>query len=158
MNIQSSPAQTKNNKPAKAAAIRSAAIVAGANFPADAEVPIRSHFLDDDRLRALGESLGAGDLSDLTTLKPFDFQARIRENAKKIAGFIHGPEDSPGRTASPDCGGDGAGRDFLGGRIAHFRVFQARHHEPTPVEMAFAVLWRGGCGKTLTVLVCRETF
>ena len=69
MNIQNSPAE-----------IRTAA----ARFPAAAEEPIRSQYLSEDRLRALGESLARGDVSDLAGLEPFDFQKRNRDSAKKI--------------------------------------------------------------------------
>ncbi len=69
MNIQTSPAQIEQ---------------IGANAPAAPEEPIRSQFLAEDRLRSLGESLARGDVNELAGLVPFDFQARIRENAKKI--------------------------------------------------------------------------
>ena len=69
MNIQTSPAQMEK---------------ASASFPAITEEPIRSNFLPEDRLRALGESLATGEVKELFGLKPFDFQARIRDSAKKI--------------------------------------------------------------------------
>ncbi|MFU0503524.1 GH36-type glycosyl hydrolase domain-containing protein [Pseudaminobacter sp. NGMCC 1.201702] len=55
-----------------------------ANFPAVAEQPIRSSYLPEDRLRALGESLARNELTQFSGLAPFDFQARNRENAEKI--------------------------------------------------------------------------
>ncbi|MBZ9675101.1 GH36-type glycosyl hydrolase domain-containing protein [Mesorhizobium sp. ES1-1] len=69
MNIQTNPAQIEKTS---------------ASFPAITEEPIRSNFLPEERLRALGESLAKGDLTDLFGLTPFDFQARIRDSAKKI--------------------------------------------------------------------------
>lgn len=55
-----------------------------ASFPAVTDEPIRSHFLPEDRLRALGAALANGDAKDLFGLTPFDFQARIRDSARKI--------------------------------------------------------------------------
>lgn len=69
MNIQTNPAQIEKTS---------------AKFPAITEEPIRSNFLPEDRLRTLGVSLAKGDLTDLFGLTPFDFQARIRDSAKKI--------------------------------------------------------------------------
>ncbi len=69
MNIQTNPAHLDKTN---------------AGFPAITEEPIRSTYLPEDRLRTLGESLAKGDLTDLFGLVPFDFQARIRDNAKKI--------------------------------------------------------------------------
>lgn len=69
MNIQTNPAQIDKTS---------------ASFPAITEEPIRSNFLPEDRLRALGETLARGDLKDLFGLTPFDFQARTRDSAKKI--------------------------------------------------------------------------
>ncbi len=69
MNIQTSPAQIEQ---------------ASANVPGTPEEPIRAQFLPEDRLRSLGESLARGDARDVAGLMPFDFQSRIRENAKKI--------------------------------------------------------------------------
>lgn len=69
MNIQTNPAQIEKTS---------------ASFPAITEEPIRSNFLPEDRLRTLGVSLAKGDLADLFGLTPFDFQARIRDSAKKI--------------------------------------------------------------------------
>jgi cyclic beta-1,2-glucan synthetase len=57
---------------------------ASAGLPDEPERPIRSSFLQEDRLRELGASLAKGEVSDLVGLMPFDFQARIRESAKKI--------------------------------------------------------------------------
>src|SRR6185312_14460089 len=58
---------------------------------------IRSDFLDEERLRALGENLARGDASDLTAMKPFDFQARIRDNAKKILEVYRATNAAQGR-------------------------------------------------------------
>ncbi len=69
----------------------------GADFPADAEEPIRSHFLDEERLRTLGEALARGDVSELAALKPFDFQARLRDNAKKILAVYRATNAAQGR-------------------------------------------------------------
>ncbi|TIX37057.1 MAG: hypothetical protein E5V36_24400, partial [Mesorhizobium sp.] len=55
-----------------------------ASFPAVTDEPIRSNFLPEDRLRALGAALANGDAKDLFGLTPFDFQARIRDSARKI--------------------------------------------------------------------------
>ncbi|TIO37406.1 MAG: hypothetical protein E5X98_31425, partial [Mesorhizobium sp.] len=55
-----------------------------AGFPTVTEAPIRSNFLPEDRLRALGAALAKGDVRDLFGLSPFEFQARIRDSAKKI--------------------------------------------------------------------------
>jgi cyclic beta-1,2-glucan synthetase len=57
---------------------------ADARFPAAAEQPIRSHYLQEDRLRALGESLARNEIQSFYGLEPFDFQKRNRENASKI--------------------------------------------------------------------------
>jgi cyclic beta-1,2-glucan synthetase len=57
---------------------------ANARFPAAAEQPIRSSFLQEDRLRALGESLARGEIQHFYGLEPFDFRKRNRENAEKI--------------------------------------------------------------------------
>ncbi|MBN9269460.1 MAG: protein ndvB, partial [Mesorhizobium sp.] len=69
MNIQTNPKQLTSS---------------GAGFPASSEEPIRSQFLPEDKLRSLGEKLAKGEVADLDGLEVFDFQARIRENAKKI--------------------------------------------------------------------------
>ncbi|TIN71754.1 MAG: hypothetical protein E5Y30_10295, partial [Mesorhizobium sp.] len=69
MNIQTNPAQIEKTS---------------ASFPAITEEPIRSNYLPEERLRLLGESLAKGDLTDLFGLTPFDFQARVRDSAKKI--------------------------------------------------------------------------
>lgn len=53
-------------------------------FPAVAEQPIRAHFLHDDRLRALGESLAKKEVRSFHGLENFDFQARVRESASRI--------------------------------------------------------------------------
>ncbi|WP_442578108.1 GH36-type glycosyl hydrolase domain-containing protein [Mesorhizobium sp. ASY16-5R] len=53
-------------------------------FPAEAEQPIRSTFLQEDRLRSLGASLARNELENLYGLKEFDFHARHRDNAAKI--------------------------------------------------------------------------
>ncbi|MDQ6435009.1 glucoamylase family protein [Mesorhizobium sp. LHD-90] len=53
-------------------------------LPAAGEQPIRSTFLQEDRLRALGESLARDELDSFYGLTEFDFQARHRDNAAKI--------------------------------------------------------------------------
>ncbi|QPC88131.1 protein ndvB [Mesorhizobium sp. NBSH29] len=53
-------------------------------LPANAELPIRSTFLPDDKLRKLGESLARGELDTFHGLETFDFQTRNRENSAKI--------------------------------------------------------------------------
>ncbi|MHA6684796.1 GH36-type glycosyl hydrolase domain-containing protein [Mesorhizobium sp. A556] len=97
MNIQSSLAKTDKTIAAKAAAAKFDPVKAGANFPADVQEPIRSPFLDEDRLRALGESLAKGEVADLPTLQPFDFQARIRESARKILEVYRSTNAAQGR-------------------------------------------------------------
>jgi cyclic beta-1,2-glucan synthetase len=57
---------------------------AGALFPAVADQPIRAAFLQEDRLRALGEALAKGEVGNLQGLGAFDFLARHRENATRI--------------------------------------------------------------------------
>ncbi|TIS75556.1 MAG: hypothetical protein E5X00_18075, partial [Mesorhizobium sp.] len=69
MNIQTNPAKIEQTS---------------AGFPTVTEAPIRSNFLPEDRLRALGAALAKGDVRDLFGLSPFEFQARIRDSAKKI--------------------------------------------------------------------------
>lgn len=53
-------------------------------FPIAPEAPIRSQFFQEDRLRVLGESIAKGMVDDFAGIATFDFQARIRESAKKI--------------------------------------------------------------------------
>ncbi|QDB99444.1 glucoamylase family protein [Mesorhizobium sp. 8] len=69
MNIQTSPKQLE---------------ATGTGFPASPEDPIRAQFLPEERLRSLGEKLARGEVTELEGLEVFDFQARIRDNAKKI--------------------------------------------------------------------------
>ncbi|MER9839704.1 protein ndvB [Mesorhizobium australicum] len=82
MNIQTNPAQIEKTS---------------ASFPAITEEPIRSVFLPEERLRLLGESLAKGDLTDLFGLIPFDFQARIRDSAKKILEVYRSTNAAQGR-------------------------------------------------------------
>ncbi|MGC4024828.1 MAG: glucoamylase family protein [Mesorhizobium sp.] len=49
-----------------------------------AEVPIRANFLDEERLRKLGESLAKGELDSYFGLTETDYLARNKENAAKI--------------------------------------------------------------------------
>ena len=49
-----------------------------------AEAPIRSNFLPDDRMRQLGELLARGGLDTYFGLTGFDFQARVRDDGVKI--------------------------------------------------------------------------
>ncbi|UVK37461.1 protein ndvB [Mesorhizobium sp. AR10] len=88
MNIQTNPAQIEKTS---------------ATFPVITEEPIRSNFLPEDRLRALGESLAKGDVTDLFGLTPFDFQARIRDSAKKILEVYRSTNaaQSRGETITP---------------------------------------------------------
>ncbi|MDG4884248.1 glucoamylase family protein [Mesorhizobium sp. WSM4884] len=53
-------------------------------LPTVTEAPIRSNFLPEDRLRVLGAALAKGEVRDLFGLSPFEFQARIRDSARKI--------------------------------------------------------------------------
>src|SRR3954454_4107941 len=53
-------------------------------LPADAELPIRSTFLPEDKLRKLGESLAKGEVETVNGLESYDFQQRNRDNARKI--------------------------------------------------------------------------
>ncbi|GHC75015.1 GH36-type glycosyl hydrolase domain-containing protein [Limoniibacter endophyticus] len=53
-------------------------------LPASAESPIRSNFLHEDELVALGESLAANAIDNWQGLTLFDFQARNQENGEKI--------------------------------------------------------------------------
>jgi cyclic beta-1,2-glucan synthetase len=69
MNLQTDPARFKGSV---------------VSFPATAEKPIRSSFLPDERLKALGASLARKEVAEFYGLEPFDFQARNRENAEKI--------------------------------------------------------------------------
>ncbi|MBA3446438.1 MAG: protein ndvB, partial [Pseudaminobacter sp.] len=57
---------------------------ADSHYPSVADQPIRSNFLQEERLRALGESLAKNELTTFYGLEPFDFQSRNRENAEKI--------------------------------------------------------------------------
>ena len=82
MNIQASPARMDK---------------ASARFPAAPEQPIRSSFLHEDRLRELGEVLARGEVKDLNGLESFDFQARIRESAKKILEVYRSTNAAQGR-------------------------------------------------------------
>jgi cyclic beta-1,2-glucan synthetase len=69
MNIQARPDTAKTASPL---------------FPAAAEQPIRSTFLQEDRLHALGQSLARNEPVPLSGLEAFDFQARHRDNAARI--------------------------------------------------------------------------
>ncbi|RVC73162.1 hypothetical protein EN745_33105, partial [Mesorhizobium sp. M4A.F.Ca.ET.022.05.2.1] len=69
MNIQTNPAKIE---------------LTSASFPVITEAPIRSNFMPEDRLRELGAGLAKGDVKDLFGLAPFEFQARIRDSAKRI--------------------------------------------------------------------------
>ncbi|MBX3566709.1 MAG: protein ndvB [Rhizobiaceae bacterium] len=53
-------------------------------LPAVAEQPIRAAFLQEERLRALGQSLARGEVTQFLGLGDFDFQARNRDNAEQI--------------------------------------------------------------------------
>ena len=66
-------------------------------LPADAELPIRSTFLHEDKLRKLGESLARGELEFFYGLETFDFQERNRENAAKILEVYRLTNDAQAR-------------------------------------------------------------
>src|SRR5688500_13577167 len=66
-------------------------------LPADAELPIRSTFLHEDKLRKLGESLAKGELEFFYGLETFDFQERNRENAAKILEVYRLTNDAQAR-------------------------------------------------------------
>jgi cyclic beta-1,2-glucan synthetase len=66
-------------------------------LPADAELPIRSTFLHEERLRKLGESLAKGELEFFYGLETFDFQERNRENAAKILEVYRLTNDAQAR-------------------------------------------------------------
>ena len=97
MNIQSSLTRTEKKSAVGPAVGEEGSASRDASLPADAEGPIRAHFLDEERLRALGESLAKGDVGDLTDLRPFDFQARLRDNAKKILEVYRATNAAQGR-------------------------------------------------------------
>ena len=78
MDIQPAPAPLEETGASKPA------VQEGPAIAARAQEPIRSPFLDEERLRSLGEDLGAGHVQDLAAIEPFDFQARLKDNAKKI--------------------------------------------------------------------------
>ena len=61
-----------------------AAKIATPFLPATAEQPIRSVFLQEDRLRAVGESLARNQQDSLSGLEAFDFRARHGDNAAKL--------------------------------------------------------------------------
>ncbi|PSJ58531.1 GH36-type glycosyl hydrolase domain-containing protein [Pseudaminobacter soli (ex Li et al. 2025)] len=69
MNVQTDPASLEKT---------------AASVPLSVEQPIRSNFLPEDRLTALGAALAGREVDQLYGLEAFDFQARIRENAEKI--------------------------------------------------------------------------
>ncbi len=66
-------------------------------LPADAELPIRSTFLPEERLRKLGESLAKGELEFFYGLESFEFQQRNRENAAKILEVYRLTNDAQAR-------------------------------------------------------------
>ncbi len=66
-------------------------------LPADAELPIRSTFLHEEKLRKLGESLARGELEFFYGLETFDFQERNRENAAKILEIYRLTNDAQAR-------------------------------------------------------------
>jgi len=69
MNVQTDPASLEK---------------AAASFPETLEQPIRSNFLPEEKLFALGASLARRELDDCYGIEAFDFQARVREDADKI--------------------------------------------------------------------------
>ncbi len=66
-------------------------------LPANAELPIRSTFLPEEKLRKLGESLAKGELEFFHGLETFDFQERNRENAAKILEVYRLTNDAQAR-------------------------------------------------------------
>ena len=66
-------------------------------LPADAELPIRSTFLPEEKLRKLGESLAKGEIEFFYGLDTFDFQQRNRENATKILEVYRLTNDAQAR-------------------------------------------------------------
>ncbi len=72
-------------------------------LPADAELPIRSTFLPEDKLRKLGESLAKGEVETVNGLESFDFQQRNRDNARKILEVYQLTNDAQarGETVTP---------------------------------------------------------
>ncbi len=68
MNVQTDPASLEK----------------AAKFPETLEQPIRSNFLPEEKLFALGAALARRELEDCYDIEAFDFQARIREDADKI--------------------------------------------------------------------------
>ena len=66
-------------------------------LPADAELPIRSTFLPEEKLRKLGESLAKGEIEFFYGLDTFDFKQRNRENATKILEVYRLTNDAQAR-------------------------------------------------------------
>ncbi|MGB3643117.1 MAG: glucoamylase family protein [Mesorhizobium sp.] len=97
MNIQSRLSRTEKTNAAKPGGAEAGAPGRGGGLPVDADEPIRLPFMDEERLRALGESLAGGDVSDLANLAPFDFHARLRDNAKKILEVYRATNAAQGR-------------------------------------------------------------
>ncbi len=83
MNIQADPKRIEADRKRLSPDARRAQKAAH-GFPAVPEKPIRAHFLHEDRLRALGESLAKGEIELFHALEAFDFQRRIRESAERI--------------------------------------------------------------------------
>src|SRR4029078_7487537 len=72
-------------------------------LPADAELPIRSTFLPEDKLRKLGERLAKGEVETVNGLDSFHFQQRNRDNARKILEVYQLTNDAQarGETVTP---------------------------------------------------------
>lgn len=66
-------------------------------FPAPADMPIRSTFLQEDKLRRLGESLANGEIRKVEGLQAFDVQARNDQNAKLILQAYRSTNDASAR-------------------------------------------------------------
>ncbi|MET0598352.1 MAG: glucoamylase family protein [Mesorhizobium sp.] len=73
-------------------------------LPADAELPIRSIFLPEDKLRKLGESLAKGEIDFFYGLgEEFDFHQRNKDNARHILEVYRVTNDAQarGETVTP---------------------------------------------------------
>ncbi|MCO5084812.1 MAG: protein ndvB [Rhizobiaceae bacterium] len=69
-------------------------------LPPQAETPIRSTVLNEENLRRLGEALGRGEIGALTGFEPFDFRARVKEDAEHILRVYRSTNDVQARGES----------------------------------------------------------
>ena len=81
-----------------------------------AEAPIRSNFLPDDRMRQLGELLARGGLDTYFGLTGFDFQARMRDDGAKILEVYRSINAAQAKGDIHHAGGAVAARQPLSGR------------------------------------------